>query len=300
MINRIGHALFAVTALVALVGAFGASSSSAATLTGEYAVFDNCPLSHEPLGACMISKTMSGEVTLGKQTVPIVAPQTLQGGFYEEEDGELKFVGAEGAETFPKTPQKVPGGLAGLVACNEIKGSKTLEVAARATCELVFENGLTGVNATTELAVPAGSIGLNEKNIETEKGVGLLLPVKVKLENPLLGSECYIGSNSEPIKLELTTGTTNPKAPNTPIKGKLGTLSDKAEGGILVISNNTLVENNFRAPAATGCGGILLSPVIDPIVNAKIGLPSPEGTNTAVLNNQIEQASRLIIEAFGE
>jgi hypothetical protein len=48
--------------------------------------------------------------------------------------------------------------------------------------------------------------------------------VKVRLENPFLGSECYVGSNSSPVVLNLTTGTTSPPAPNKPIKGTVGNI----------------------------------------------------------------------------
>ncbi|HLU43023.1 MAG TPA: hypothetical protein VKZ55_11525, partial [Microthrixaceae bacterium] len=47
--------------------------------------------------------------------------------------------------------------------------------------------------------------------------------VRIKLEGGSgltgLGSNCYIGSPNSPIDLNITTGTTNPPAPNTPISG---------------------------------------------------------------------------------
>ena len=48
------------------------------------------------------------------------------------------------------------------------------------------------------------------------------LPIKVHLTNPagLLGSTCYLGSNSEPIVLHLTTGTTNPRRPTNRSRAK--------------------------------------------------------------------------------
>jgi len=47
-----------------------------------------------------------------------------------------------------------------LINCHEI--SNFLE---RIACEVTFENGLTGVTATTELAAPATSIGINVQNL---------------------------------------------------------------------------------------------------------------------------------------
>jgi hypothetical protein len=284
--------VLAVTLMTPLT-VLGLASPASAAPKGEYAVFADCPLSNAELNACLVARTESGEITIGKQTVPIVNTQTLQGGFIENrETGAMTFVGAADGNTLSKTPQKVPGGLLG-IKCSEIKGEGKLEKAARKLCEAIFENKFTGVNATTELAAPASSIGLCEGCLLLELPSppfppALSLPVKVHLENPLLGSECYIGSNSSPIVLNLVTGTTSPPPPNKPIKGKVGELSSRAEGAILVIKNNTIVDNSFAAPAATGCGGAL-SALIDPLINAKIGLPSAAGNNTAILNNTLEQ-----------
>ena len=113
----------------------------------------------------------------------------------------------------------------------------------------------------------------------------------LELENPLLGKECYIGSSTEPVVLKLTTGTTKPPPPNKPITGKPGEFTSRAEGRILVIKHNSLVDNVFAVPAAKGCGGKVFESLIDPIVNAKLGLPSPAGNNTAILNGTLEQTS---------
>jgi hypothetical protein len=184
-------------------------------------------------------------------------------------------------ETLVKTPQKVPGGLLGLVKCNEISN-----ILLRIACEATFENKLTGVNAVTELAAPASSVVLNTAYEQLGVGTALTLPIKVHLENPLLGSNCYIGSNAEPIVLNLTTGATV-GGPT----GKPGTKSSKEEGKILVISGTSLVSNTFTAPKATGCG---LLGLLDGTINSKIGLPSSK--NTAVLNGKVEIANSEFVE----
>jgi hypothetical protein len=276
------------TALVALMAALLVPSAAFATPKGEYAVFADCPVA--TVQACVTANTESGKFIVGKETVPIEKTITLQGGFTENEKGEEQFVGAADGNTLSKTPQKVPGGLAGLVKCNEI--SNFLE---RIACELVFENGVTGVNATTELAAPASSIGISIRNLIFETGTAISLPVKVHLENPFLGSACYIGSNSSPIVINLTTGTTSPPPPNTPISGSRGTAEFKGEGNILVVSKNSLVNNSFAAPGANGCGG-LFSFLIDPLVNAKLGLPSAAGQNTAILNGTLNQAAASVVK----
>jgi len=286
--NRIGHTMLVTAALVASLAVMGVSSAMA-TPKGEYAVFAQCPLSNPETTACLVSRSESGHITINKTEVPIVKTQTLQGGIHEHKGVET-FIGAANGETLSKTPQKVPGGLFDLVNCNEIKGEGFWEKIERGACEAIFENpNSTGVFATTELAAPASSIGINETNLLIENGTALSLPVKVKLENPLLGNECYIGSNAHPMVIELTSGTSGSA------KGKLGEISSKAEGGILLIQNNTLVNNTFVAPKVTGCGEFF-SFLLDPIIDAKLGLESGKGQNTAVLNNTIEQAGAGIVK----
>ncbi len=287
-ISRLGRGrlLGGLLALGATVLALAAASPALATPTGEFAVFAQCPLKNAELSACLWAKSESGEFVAGKQKVPITNPITLQGGFIEnEETGVLQFVGAENGVTISHSPQTVPGGLAGLINCKEIK-----EFIERIACELFFENSFTGATETTELAAPASSIGLNEANLIGETGTALSLPVKVHLENPFLGSSCYLGSNAKPIVIEFTTGTTAPPLPNKPIKGKLGTITTVGEGLILKISNNSLVNNSFAAPGATGCGGFLVELLLDPAINAKLGLPAAAGKNTAILSGTLEQA----------
>ena len=141
-----------IVAVAAVIAAMSAVASPAmATPTGEFAVFAQCPLSNPSLSACLWAKSESGEFVAGKQKVPITNPITLQGGLIEnEETGALTFVAAANGVTISHSPQTVPGGLAGLINCKEIK-----EIIERIACEVFFENGVTGATETTELAAPA-------------------------------------------------------------------------------------------------------------------------------------------------
>lgn len=290
------RASLVVVSLVASLGVLSLASSAMATPKGEFAVFADCPLKVTGLNACLYATTESGEFTIGKKTVPIVKTQVLQGGLKETESGTgVEFVAAADGNTLPKTPQKVPGGLTGLVNCTEIKGSGFLEKTLRASCEAIFENGTTGVNAIVELAAPASHIELNIGNLLSASGTALSLPVKVRLENSLLGSSCYVGSNSSPIVIPLTTGTTSPPLPNKPITGSVGELEFTASG-ILRIHKNSLVNNSFAAPATKGCGGIFEF-LLAPIINSQLGVPSAAGHNTAILNGTLQQASAEAVKA---
>jgi hypothetical protein len=261
------------------VMAVGAASASAHT--GEWAAFNNCPSTNPSAFKCLHSLTNGGSVKLGKKVVPIVNPVTLEGGLTEEsyeegpEEGFSRMIAAANGQTLSKTPQPVPGGLAGLVNCKEISN-----FLVRIGCEAVFENGLTGVNATLELARPASEIRVSQRNLVFEEGIALEMPVKVHLENPLLGSACYVGSSSAPLPWKLTTGAT--ESP-TPIKGKGGELTFTEEAQILHVKGSALVDNTWAAPHASGCGGPIVELIIDPIIDGQVGLPAAAGVNEAKL-----------------
>jgi len=281
-----GVALFAA-ALMSLAFAGSASAHS-----GEWAVFNNCPSTTKGVNKCLHSVTNGGKVVLGKKNVPIVNPVTLEGGVEQEieegpEEGFMHMVAASNGVTLSKTPQPVPGGLAGLVNCKEIGN-----FIVRIGCETIFENGLTGVNATLELALPASAIRLNQNNLVSQSGTALELPVKVHLENPLLGSTCYVGSSSSPLIWKLTTGTTSPPAGHTALKGSGGILTFTEESQILHLTNSTFVENNWAAPHASGCGGAIVELILDPILDSQIGTPSAAGVNEAVLQNVNTELAR--------
>jgi hypothetical protein len=236
---------------------------------------------------CLYSVTNGGEIHLGEKKTPIVNPVTLQGGYSEENEttGNSSFTAAANGETLSKTPQEVPGGLLGIVP------PESSPPLVKLLSKYFFDNKITGVNATLELAKPASEIVVNEFNLQTGGGTALKLPVKVHLENPFLGSGCYVGSSSSPIIWNLTTGGTSPNPPNTAIHGKPGFFELKEESEIVELTENELVENAWAAPEATGCGGVL-SFLVDPVIDLMIGLPSTDGHNTAILKNTIDVATK--------
>jgi len=299
----------ATLALMVPLTALGVASPAQATPKGIFSVFADCPLAtFKALGVppgsaqCQFGETKSGEFAIGSTKVPIKATITQQGGAIPNGSSEIEFFlipGADGA-TLSKTEQNVPGGLLDFVNCEEIKGEGLFEKLERGTCKAIFENpNSTGVTAVTEtVANTKNPAILNELNLNTQKGTALQLPVRVHLKNPLLGENCYIGSEASPIELELTTGTTSPKEPNKPISGKRGTVETLEEKEVLMlrIKENSLVDNNFSVPVAEGCGGFF-SFLIDPIVDTKLGLPSAQGKNTAVLTGTLNVATAEAVEA---
>jgi hypothetical protein len=293
--HRKGRALAAL--LIAALAVLALSASAQATLTGAFTRFANCPYKNTEVRKCLVSVTESGEVILGSKKVPIVNPVTLQGGIgpVDEETEFGKMFAATNGITLSKTPQPVPGGLAGLVNCKEIK-----EPLLRVACELALENKFTGASSTLELARPASQVLVSEFRIAAEEGVALKLPIKIHLENPFLGSNCYVGSESSPIIWELTSGKTAPPAPNTPINGFGGEGAFLEGGRIIELKNNVLVDNAWAAPGATGCGGSLVELLLDPVVNVSAGLPAEAGHNTAILKGTASTTSALAVKKNDE
>jgi hypothetical protein len=291
------HRLMGVVAAAAmsLILLAGTSSAQAAEhhLKGAFAAFDDCPLSLVSLNTCVAAEIVGGAFTVGRKTVPINAKLTLQGGLLEDEGGlgELTFIAAEDGVTLSKTALSVPGGLAGVVAAGYLPAT------LREAFNRAVSQNITGVTLTAELARPASAIALDIDNLINERGVALRLPVKVKLSNPFLGANCYIGSFSTPIVLNLTTGVTSPPAPNGPIKGARGPVS-LLEGSLIVaFPGASLVDNAFEAPGASGCGGSS-SALVDSAIDAQLGLPAPAGHNTAILNGKLElSAAEAVREA---
>jgi hypothetical protein len=264
------RALVAAMALSAPLMALGLATSAfaASPLKAEFAIFANCPV--ETAKLCTVATTKSGEFKLDLKTTPIVNPTVLQGGLASEAFAVQPLIPPTNGETLSKTAQPVPGGLTGL---SESVGGP--------------------VTATAELAGPASGVTINKFNLLAQEGTAVTLPIKVKLDNELLGNECYIGSDSEPIMLNLTTGTTSPSLPNQPITGSRGTIEGAGKGKIVKISGNSLVDNNFAVPGASGCGGESESTVLDLVVDAGIGIPAPAGLNAAILSGELEETNAI-------
>jgi hypothetical protein len=249
-------------ALIAMLG-LTASAATAKPPSAGYGDFAGCPSPDENpfIEGCLVTIIDSGHFKMGSKNVPITNPIRLAGGI-SGVDGSFHY-NSEGGLSASK--QQVPGGIIGLTGLDWLVNFLSLE-------------GLK-LYAVTELAgTPGNPFGEDP----------FKLPIKVHLINPVLGSKCYVGSNSNPINLNLTLGTTSPPPPNTPISGTSPKVFlDPARPGVVIAENGTYVDNSFAAPGANGCtltlfGFIPIS--INGLVNSQSGLPAPAGTNTTVQN----------------
>jgi hypothetical protein len=259
------------TAIMALV--LMAPVAMAKTPAPGYTQFAGCPSKEEKsvVTGCLNVKIKSGNFKMGSKNVPIEKPFTLSGG-YDGETGAFYYNSKGGIS---KVKQKVPGGIIGLTGLTWL-------------AEFLGIEALT-LYATTELA------GNPQPLAEPA-----YLPIKVHLENStgVLGPNCYVGSTASPINLFLTTGTTSPPPPNTPITGKEPEYKFDNATEILHLDNGTFVDNSFSAPGASGCvltlfGFIPIS--INGLVNTQSGLPAAAGTNETKQNFDLELVSAMMV-----
>lgn len=279
----------AMTLAVSLAALGAASPAMAASKAQEERWFAACPTNLPQVVQCDYAKSEVGsEFQAGNITVPLNKPEILQGGISQTEEEKTEFWGAEfgNNKTLKPVGQPVPGGLEANLDPSLLSGS------ALARYEKAVANGQTTVLALIELAGPPHpSVSLEFFCFLTGTCPAITLPVQVKLKNPFLGSNCYIGSNTNPIEIELTIGTTSPPPPNEPITGSLGELSFGHEGQTVAVEHNKLVNNSYASPGATGCGTPTTQSQVDAAIDTKAGLPSPAGTNKAIITGELRIAA---------
>ncbi len=143
---------------------------------------------------------------------------------------------------------------------------------------------VTGVDVTIE---PLGDLALNDLNTDPLIGAMLgwqdpgpftlataNLPLRVKVNNLLLGETCYVGSAEEPIELNLPLEMSGFQYWQSDDRSTIPfgyTVFDVAA-----------TDGTFAIPGASGCGLLGLgevTPLFNDLLNSAVGLPAPAGTN---------------------
>jgi len=290
--RRGARVALAVGAALIALAVLAISRSGGHRSNDDYAAFAACPLHDPQTDLCLFTQTTGGEFVIGSETVPLSRTITLQGGIHVVKNAEREvvkdeFIAATGGETLSKASQDIPGGLRAVV------NPDLLDPATRKVFDRLLASGSTQVTATIELATAASSIGVSTQNLIEARGIGLSLPLKLRLSNPFLGEKCYIGANADPIVVALTTGRiekTRLSALDRPLAGKPGHASFKDDYNLIVLSEESLLSDSFAAPRAEGCGGTG-SLAIDRAVDAGLGLPAAAGRNRAVLDVTLHDAN---------
>jgi hypothetical protein len=198
----------------------------------------------------------------------------------------------------------------GCLGSNSTHGSITLGNITTTTGNTNLQTGLIDANGTftvipaaggsliadpVQLSTPVGPVTAITESAGTPSNFNLFggialgqpiitVPIKIHLaNNPVLGPNCFIGSEENPILL-------NPQ--NNDLSNALsvgGFFSfDAATGapdvtgpdGALLITGAVQGDDTFAVPGATGCGP---GGSLDAAVDAVAGVPSPSGSNHLVL-----------------
>lgn len=253
--------------------------ASATTLAGAWAPLNRCPVDDPAMLAadgatvaalCLSSTATTGTFTIGETTLTTGATD-LQAGVLNQAGGYTLVAPAAGAVV--GAPVDIPGGLLGLMCPSRIPVISDI-------CERVVNSPLNRVTATIQSAGAP-----RDFNLSAGAGAGtpiVTLPVKIKLSNPFLDPNCYIGSNSDPILLK-PANTARPTARFVRFDAD-GTPNATGEMGYLSLSGASQSDTTFAVPGATGCG---LFGLLSGAVNLKQGLPSPAGENSLVLADPV-------------
>ncbi|GGV14270.1 hypothetical protein GCM10010182_38570 [Actinomadura cremea] len=213
----------------------------------SFATCPELPEGAQPgLWLCTIAKITSGRLTLGGIDQEIHSPITI---VYANGFDPITFEETVIVESLESEPIRVEGGILG------IPGSDFLPIMQ--------------IHAQPQLA--------GELELSPEPGVQMRQRMKIGVKNPLLGDTCTIGTDEDPITLDLGFGPTNPPPPNEPITG--ATPVDVSTDPWVVKS--TMVDNAFAVPKSANCGPFGW---FNGIVDWQSGLPAAAGKNTAIFD----------------
>ncbi|MFC7217701.1 hypothetical protein ACFQLX_05870 [Streptomyces polyrhachis] len=274
-------ALCGVTALATLT-TLATATAATPVLNGGWAPYDRCPVDAAAMLAadgldqtpqCVVASSTGGSIKLGRTVVP-VGKVNVQFGAIQHSDGTTSVVAPTSGAITGDTAT-VPGGLLGLMCPSSIP------VIGPICKALIEDNSLNKITATV---VSAGAPRDFNQYAAIVPGEPIVtVPIKIKLKNPFLSDNCYIGSNSNPILLK-PRNAVEPAFAGEIFNGN-GTPAPEGEAGDLTrlsFSGSPLTDSTFSVPGANGCG---LLGAIDLAVNLKTGIPAGSGTNSITLTN---------------
>ncbi|WP_430334026.1 hypothetical protein [Rhodococcus sp. ACT016] len=237
-------------------GSTGSSTGSSAPGPQEPFAFtgwDICPLDDllnkdpetgEPVptpGGCQTVIVKTGTMKLGNLTVDLDPDSMMIAG-----GNRIDFGPPMSWDFFPKNggvyanPIQVPGGALGVGSAEDF--------------------GLTRIVASVE------QVGTPTFDLPSPDNMSVKLPIRIKLANPILGDNCYIGTSQNPVALDLKVDPTTGDGAGPIPSGEVGTH----------FSNYTATATDFAVPGATGCGPL---GSLDWAANLRAGLPAATGNS---------------------
>ncbi len=281
---------------------------------GIYTPFTNCPILNPIMAestsgdatGCVAGQVANGSVVLGNITTPVVRPVDVQFGLWDPPNASFGGDWTGGIVQFAGGVLPPPAGLSAMLVTKPdlIPESLTTALGCSTTTDPVVKDLCTkAVNYGGKyldvyaLAQSAGQITNFGLTNWTQR-------IKFKLINPLLGNNCYVGNNNQPIVV-------NPNVTVAP-GGQFIELPDPnpvkhPNTAVLEITKAIATDTTFTAPGVTGCGpGGAANISIDSALDAGTGLPSASGINSLTLNGSFAIAdcyntsnqAKILLSAF--
>jgi hypothetical protein len=273
---------------------------------GIYKPFTNCPLLNPVMqesppasdpasggvsyAACVAGNAASGSITIGNITTPVVRPVNVQFGFFNPPNasfggdntgglpqaagGVLPPIAGVSAMLVTK-PDLIPMSLTTALGCSTATNPVVKSICTQAEN---FGGKYQDVYALAQSAGQLTNFGL----------VNWTQRIKFKLINPLLGSNCYIGSDNNPVVVNPQL-TVAPGGSLTVIPDPNPTKHPNTE--VLDITAAIASDTTFFAPGVIGCGpGGTKNIPVDEALDTGAGLPAASGVNSLTLNGNFQVA----------
>jgi hypothetical protein len=230
--------------------------------------FQECPVNGAIQGhygrvtVCVVGVASQGLINIGSLDTTFHGPGVVDGGTALNSATQPNWVDALNGKSFTSPKQLMAIPVMTMIGNPSIPPPADSDVWVEAS-----QAGAMGFSLITP------GQGLNPLTV---------VPLSFHLMNPVLGPNCYIGTDADPITLNLTTGISGA------LTGTLGTLSTAGFSGGLYTTGTEVVDGTFSTPGATGCGP---AGVYDAAIDTVGNLPSPSGANEAILYGNFDLAT---------
>ena len=141
---------------------------------------------------------------------------------------------------------------------------------------LVVRGGVTGVGAISRVMGTMGNVKARVQAVKPMEVNDLLafdltLFLRIQVQNPFVGGDCYIGTSEDPLKVRMQRLDWDEYIPTLVRR-------DDIPGNVIAIAGLNVGGSKFRVPAATGAGP---NGAFNTFVNSRASLPN-RGTSTSL------------------